>query len=155
MQRFFTTLFTLSLLVVFTAQAQTTINGSLSGMAGYGGAISVSGNDVVVGEVGLRGPANANRSGAIFVHTRNADGTWMETSILRSSNGTAGDNFGRALDIRGDVILAGATSANGGQGGAYIFTRGADGTSPGALALKKRIGASRRAMHYNGDLGQV
>lgn len=114
---------------------------------GFGSAVAVSGNTVVVGApmesssaTGVNGNGfnnNATGSGAAYVFVRNGE-TWSQEAYLKASNTGEGDGFGWSVAISGDTIVIGAyqedsnaTIVNGGgsnngaagAGAAYVFTR--------------------------------
>lgn len=67
---------------------------------------------------------NGTDSGSAFIYR--FDGTqWVEEQKIKPSDGAAGDNFGRSVDISGDVVVVGAHWDNtvGGRdaGSAYVF----------------------------------
>ncbi len=66
-------------------------------------------------------------SGAVWIHTRNEDGTWSFVTKLNAADGAAGDEFGAAVAIEGDTMVAGAPFADEGRGAVYVFTRGPGG----------------------------
>jgi hypothetical protein len=67
-------------------------------------------------------------AGAIWIHNRNADGIWSLVAKLNSADAVAGDQFGSAVAVEGDTIVAGAPFAAGGEGAVYVFNR-----TPGGL----------------------
>ena len=85
----------------------------------------VSGNIIAAGE-----PGALNAKGAVCVYVKPANG-WANTALpdagLRSSNSTAGGNFGASLAITraGTALLVGASAQSVGsnleQGAAYLF----------------------------------
>ena len=112
---------------------------------GFGSAVAVSGDTIVIGAQGEDGgggglgAADNSKvdSGAVYVFTR-VGATWTQQTYVKASNPDAGDAFGSAVAISGDSIVVGAyvegSSAVGvnGAGGdnskassgaAYVFTR--------------------------------
>ncbi|NNC92174.1 MAG: hypothetical protein HKN80_06745 [Acidimicrobiia bacterium] len=67
-------------------------------------------------------------AGAVWIHTRNGDGTWSLTVKLNASDAAGGDQFGSAVAVEGDTMVAGAPFAAEGEGAVYVFNR-----SPGGL----------------------
>ncbi len=117
------------------------------GGIGFGGAVAVSGDTIVVGAsaetsgaTGINGdPADtsASDSGAAYVFTRTGT-TWSQQAYLKASNTGTYDEFGGTVGISGDTIIVGAahesskaTGVNGEQsdnslaqsGAAYVFVR--------------------------------
>jgi hypothetical protein len=113
----------------------------------FGESAGVSGNTVVVGAHledsnatgvnGNQGNNSAAGSGAAYVFVRNGT-NWIQQAYLKASNTGAGDEFGFAVAISGDTVVAGAaqedsnaTGVNGNQGNnstpnsgaAYVFVR--------------------------------
>jgi hypothetical protein len=67
-------------------------------------------------------------AGAVWIHNRNEDGTWDFVIKLNASGAMAGDQFGSAVAVEDDTMVAGAPFAEDGQGAVYVFNR-----SPGGL----------------------
>ncbi len=67
-------------------------------------------------------------AGAIWIHTRSEDGTWDLVVKLNGSDAVSGDQFGAAVAVEADTMVAGAPFADDGQGAAYVFDR-----TPGGL----------------------
>jgi hypothetical protein len=115
---------------------------------GFGAAVAISGDTIVVGApveagaaTGVNGPDNddAPGAGAAYVFRRDPmTGEWAQTAYLKASNTGAGDHFGFAVAISGDVIAVGAEREDSGDGtnqgdnsavdagAVYIFERAAD-----------------------------
>jgi len=90
-----------------------------------GFAVAVDGDTVVVGAV-------ADGPGSAYVFERNAGGpdNWGQIKKLTASDAAAGDEFGGAVAIRGNMILVGAAADDDGgtdSGSAYVFERNAGG----------------------------
>jgi hypothetical protein len=145
---------------------------------GFGEAVAVSGDTVVVGSpredsgsTGVNGPEGnhgVGDSGAAYVLVRSG-GAWSQQAYLKASNTTAEDSFGEAVAISGDTIVVGApeedsdaTGVNGDQsnddahlaGAAYVFVR--DGTTWSQQAYLKAsntelLEAFGRAVAISGD----
>jgi hypothetical protein len=94
----------------------------------FGSAVTVSGDQVVIGapmrdEVGI-----ADRGGAyVFRRTDPATAAWELTAILTAGDGAVGDRFGSSVDISADSVLIGAPFRDQGgiadQGAGYVFRR--------------------------------
>ena len=82
-------------------------------------AISSDGNTVASGA-----PGNLSSQGAVYIHTRSGS-TWSQQAKIIPSNVATSDQFGISLDIttNGNMIVAGSSLHNGGNGVAYVFTR--------------------------------
>lgn len=98
----------------------------------FGTSVGVSGDTIVVGAIGedsnaigVNGDQNNNSDvgrGAAYVFTRSGT-TWSQNAYLKPSNNTAGENFGHAVAISGDLIVVGAPKED--SGGRGIDTSGA------------------------------
>jgi len=89
----------------------------------FGWSVDISGDTAVVGS--LQGGDYGDRSGTAYVFQDDGSGTWIELTKLIPSDGSIGAGFGRALDISGDLIVAGALTDDFGQftGSAFAFRR--------------------------------
>ncbi len=114
--------------------------------AGFGHAVAVHGDTIVVGayqEDHIIDPNDNTKdkgdAGAAYVFTKPATG-WADmtqTARLTASDAVANDEFGASVAVYGETIVVGApekdVNTNGGtddaKGSAYIFTRPADGWS--------------------------
>ncbi len=83
----------------------------------FGSAVAVAGRDVIATEA-----ENADRPGVIFVYRKQGD-QWVEVAQLTASDATPGDQFGRAVAVDGNTMVAGATATNQSIGAAYILER--------------------------------
>lgn len=116
----------------------------------FGSSVAISENTAIVGAQaedssasGINGDQvndSASEAGAAYVFVR--DGTnWSQQAYLKASNTDAGDGFGHAVSVSGDVLIVGAfgesssaTGADGDQadnsasqsGSAYVFVRKGD-----------------------------
>ena len=87
----------------------------------FGGALAVSGDQVLVGEAG-----NGTMSGIVWVFGRTAAG-WTETGqVTVSDEIRVPDGFGRVIAARGEWLWAGAPLEGDGAGAVYLFR--ADGS---------------------------
>ena len=103
----------LSLLALFTLLAQP----SPTAAQGFGNAVAVSGDDVIVAEA-----LNVRTPGYVYVYQRTAGG-WTEAQRLAASDAATGDGFGQALAVAGGDLLVGSSTAAGGLGAVYVFRR--------------------------------
>ena len=91
----------------------------------FGWAIALDGDMLVVGARNDDIGANTDQ-GSAYVFTR-SDSTWTQQQKLVANDGAAGDNFGTAVALDGDMLVVGALNdvvgANGRQGSAYVFGR--------------------------------
>ncbi|WP_419950053.1 choice-of-anchor B family protein [Candidatus Palauibacter sp.] len=82
----------------------------------FGGALAVSGDQVLVGEAG-----NGTMSGIVWIFGRTADG-WAETGqIMVAEEVRAPDGFGRAIAASDEWLWAGAPLEADGAGAVYVF----------------------------------
>ncbi len=81
----------------------------------FGGSVSISGNQAIVGAFGA-GSAYVFEKGGV---------TWTEETELNASDGAGGDWFGYAVSISGTQAIVGAPNA-GGNGAAYVFEKISD-----------------------------
>ncbi len=96
-----------------------------AGSDGFGHAVAISGDTVVVGAEG-----DNSLQGSAYVFVKPGGG-WTTTSTftakLTASDGAGGDQFGFAVAISGDTVVVGAPfddiGANGNQGSAYVFVK--------------------------------
>lgn len=95
-----------------------------SDSSGFGRAVAIAGNTIVVG-------APLLGTGRVYVFERAEGGTWELVATLTPSDGVSGDQFGAAVDISGDRVVVGAPehdSCDDGcdernRGSAYVFER--------------------------------
>lgn len=120
--------------------------------AGFGAAVAIAGNTLVVGSPGETSNAagvncspspacqsntSAGGAGAVYIFTRTGT-TWSQQAYVKASNPQAGANFGHAVALAGETLAVGAvtesSSAKGingnqadttasGAGAVYVFTR--------------------------------
>lgn len=93
----------------------------------FGWRVDISGDTVAV--TARFDDDNGSSSGSVYVFDR-VGTTWSETQKLIASDGAAGDRFGWAIDLDGDLLVAGAPRhdrVGSDDGAAYLFQRGASG----------------------------
>lgn len=76
----------------------------------FGGALSISGADALIGARTATVGGNA-RAGAVYTFN-DAGGNWSETQKLTASDAAAGDLFGSAVALDGTTALVGAPAAS-------------------------------------------
>lgn len=111
--------------IVLTAQyafAQTTPDGIMPQMQGFGQAVEISNGNVFIGE-----PNNVHIPGAVYIFTKDGE-NWIQSNMIKAEDGEIGDDFGSSLSANGNLLMVGAPDRNGGEGGAYIFAQADDGT---------------------------
>jgi hypothetical protein len=90
----------------------------------FGLSVAINGDTIAVGTIGDDVGSNADQ-GSVYIFARSG-ATWVQQQKLTSTDGAAGDQFGRSVAINGDSIVIGAfvddvgSIAN--QGSAYIFS---------------------------------
>lgn len=93
----------------------------------FGTSVAISDSIAVVGAEGKEGD-----TGAAFVYELSSEG-WTQVAELEASDGAAGDLFGNAVALFGDVIVVGAPGDDNERGvdagAVYTFLRGSMGWS--------------------------
>lgn len=127
-----------AVLALYTSAPAQSIPGGSSprDVAGFGRALAISNNDLLVGESG-----NQSKPGFVYVY-RKSGGKWSEQSKLQASDGTPSDGFGAAVSVNGDQMVVTASRANGNKGAAYVFQRDGKGawTETGKLTADQVVG---------------
>lgn len=98
---------------------------------GFGRSVALDADTALIGA-----PSDDNeggdRAGAAYVFTRGTDG-WQQQAKLTADDGEESDTFGTSVDLHSGLALIGAPWANNetgvDTGGAYVFSRQADGWS--------------------------
>jgi len=107
--------------VASTVLGQTTYQEAVSGL-GFGGTISFSDGEIVVGSAATGWPRGDEPAGAVFLYQKQ-DGQWTETGSLTASDGGVGDDYGRTVFMQGSTLVVGSP----GEDAAYVYTKGSDG----------------------------
>jgi hypothetical protein len=97
----------------------------------FGGAgVSLSGNHIAIGAVGSNSDQGNAGKGAVYMFKQDENGVWNETQkITIDYNGDSG--LGRAVDLKGNLLIATTPTINGDDngtnisnaGGAYLFSK--------------------------------
>jgi len=90
----------------------------------FGNAVAIYGDTVVVG-ASADTVAGHVYQGSAYVFTRSGT-TWSQQTKLTGDDATSASNFGRAVAVYGDTVVAGAIgddAAAANAGAAYVFTR--------------------------------
>ncbi|WP_460956815.1 hypothetical protein, partial [Spirosoma litoris] len=126
----------------------------------FGGAVAISGNNIVVGAYGededAAGGNTLSGAGSAYVFSQNQGGTdnWGQVKKLVASDRAANDLFGFSVAISGSLIVVGdsgadldATGGNtlSGAGSAYVFSQNQGGTDNWGQV--KKLVASDRAIN--------
>ena len=130
--------------------------------AGFGHAVAVHGDTIVVGAYEEDHTDNQNitssNSGAAYVFIKTATG-WADmtqTARLTASDAATGDEFGTSVAVHGDTIVVGAPEQSvPADGSAYIFTKPANGwadmTETAALRGQSNGDRFGRSVAVHGD----
>ncbi|MGH7510912.1 MAG: choice-of-anchor B family protein [Gemmatimonadales bacterium] len=96
---------------------------------GFGSAIAISGNEILVGRPGLVPgfPMPPAQTGAVLVFRRDPVGQWAQTASVTVSDLTVEDGFGSAIAVDGRLMAVGAPGADEGRGAVYLFERDGSG----------------------------
>ncbi len=90
----------------------------------FGQSVAIGGDTIVVGAYQANAPLS--NGGAAYVFVRSGT-TWTQQQKLTAGDGTADDEFGNSVAIKGDTVVVGAHFAdlpsNSAAGSAYRFTR--------------------------------
>ncbi|MGH9838559.1 MAG: putative Ig domain-containing protein [Blastocatellia bacterium] len=145
----------------------------------FGCAVALSSDTLVVGAHRDANGSNVEQGSAyVFVRSGATQPVWTQQQKLTASDGAAGDSFGAAVALDGDMLVASAPfddiGANPNQGSAYVFTRSgavwtlqqklsasdgaADDSFGFAVALsgdKLAVGAPYDAVNFNYQQGSV
>mgnify|MGYP003652150590 FL=1 len=116
----------------------------------FGGSVSISGIDVIVGATG-QDPNGQSSAGAAYVFTRSGS-YWSQQAKLVASDAAFADSFGESVSIDGNYAIIGAYREDPGTptlssaGSAYVFTRYGSGWSQQA----KLVASDKAAGDYFG-----
>ena len=86
---------------------------------GFGSAVAISGNTVVVGAYGT----NSNTGAAYVFDLSTCGGACTEKNKLSSSNGAEYDVFGISVALDGNTVVVGAEGEGNSSGAVYVFAR--------------------------------
>lgn len=97
-----------------------------AGQDNFGFSVALSSGRAVVGAYGDDHAAGVD-AGSAYVFERQGSGAWLQVAKLTASGSAAGDWFGRAVAIDGDLVIVGApfddTGAGSNAGSATVFER--------------------------------
>ncbi len=123
----------------------------------FGFRVAVSGDTAVVGAFnedsaatgidGAQDDDSAVDSGAVYVFRRSG-AVWQQEAYLKASNTDAGDRFGQAVAIAGDVIVVGAPGESSAATGLDGDQADDSATASGAVYVFRRSGAAWRQDAY-------
>ncbi|MRG91502.1 hypothetical protein [Polyangium spumosum] len=112
------------------SESQKLLAGDAQADASLGYAVAIDADTAVIGAPD--DDAKGTDSGAAYVFLRNAaTNTWTQSQKLVSGDATltAGDRFGRAVTVAGNVIAVGAPLDNASRGVVFVFQRSAFGSN--------------------------
>jgi hypothetical protein len=142
----------LSGLSAYVQQAKLTASDGAAS-AGFGNAVAVSGNTMVVGAPGATVGGNS-RQGEAYVFTESGSG-WTQTAELTAFDGAAHNDFGYSVAIDGNTVVVGAIEAtiggNSSQGAAYVFVEPSSGWAGNLTQTAKLTASDGAANNYFGD----
>ena len=133
----------------WTQTTQLSVAGAADG-AGLGGALALSENTLLIGAEGANEDA-----GAVYVFTRDEEGSWNEGAAIAASDAEADDRFGATVAIADGQLVIGAPGKDNREGLVYIFGMTdtgwaeVDQISPFGLARNNRFGS---AIAVGGDM---
>lgn len=99
--------------------------GPVSQAIGFGSAVAIAGDQVLVGRPGmvLGFPMPASQIGAVYIYSRDAGGRWVESSTVTADGISIEDGFGSAIAIEGNLLAVGAPGTAEKRGAVYLFER--------------------------------
>jgi choice-of-anchor B domain-containing protein len=133
------------------AAAQSMRDGAEPGQAGFGSAVAIAGDQILVAE-----PNDVRAPGAVYVYGKQG-GSWTQLSKLTAENPARGDRFGSAIATTGNRLIVGSTPEND-QGGAFIFEQsGSDWRQVARLSASDAMAADSlgTSVAIDGDLALV
>ncbi|MDI1446786.1 hypothetical protein [Polyangium sp. 6x1] len=98
----------------------------------FGYAVAIDGDTAVIGAPDDDDAVKGVDAGSAYVFLRNAaNNTWTQSQRLLSNDAslTAGDRFGRAVTISGNIIAVGAPIDNASRGVVFVYQRTAFGSN--------------------------
>jgi hypothetical protein len=90
----------------------------------FGRTVAIQGNNVFVGARFAQAGEEIG-AGAVYVFRNHGD-LWQSEDKIVSPEPEAGDNFGRALAIQGNLLVVTARKTSAEEGAAYVFARSGD-----------------------------
>ncbi len=106
---------------IFAVAALATLVATPAMAQSFGADIAIGSDHIVVGE-----PNYPNRSGVVYVFSRDGAGDWNDRVRLEPSDATAENGFGTAVATSDGVLLASAPNAGAGMGAVYVFQNNGD-----------------------------
>jgi choice-of-anchor B domain-containing protein len=111
---------------------------------GFGSAVAISGEEVLVGRPGIvvGFPMPPVQTGAVHIYRRQSGGRWTEVSTVTANGLGIDDGFGIALSVDGNVMAVGAPGTAEKQGAVYVFERDGSGRWVERVKLTPSSGAA-------------
>jgi len=109
----------------------------------FGTSIAVDGDVILIGAQG-----RSESTGAVYVFSKNPDGTFSETGMLPAEGINPEDGFGYVVAIEDNIAVVGSPSQMEGMGAAHVFMHGSEGWSqisklaPDFLTERSRMGSA-------------
>jgi choice-of-anchor B domain-containing protein len=134
-----------------TAQSTPSGTASVSPAIGFGSAVAISGNEMLVGRPGLVPgfPMPPAQTGAVLVFRKSAAGKWVQVASVTVPGIAFEDGFGTAIAVDGKLMAVGAPGTAERRGAVYIFERDGGGRwveraklTAGSGAAGDRLGRS-------------
>ncbi|MFQ5680016.1 MAG: choice-of-anchor B family protein [Gemmatimonadota bacterium] len=120
----------LPLITATALNAQTRAGGGPGPAVGFGSAVAVAGEQILIGRPGEATllPMPAGRPGGVHVFQRSEEGSeWIERQLLSPEGVGAGDAFGQTLAVQEGRLAVGAPKEADGRGAVHLFERDAAG----------------------------
>lgn len=99
------------------AYSQTHPSYSTTSGLGFGASVAIEDSTIYVSSAPVGWPRGAEPANAVYVYQKNQNGSWEEQTVIKASDGTTGDNFGRSIYVDDSLLVVGAP----GSGVAYVF----------------------------------
>jgi len=104
----------------WTAVGKLSPDGGTAAGDKFGASLALDGSRLAVGAPGRES------KGKVYTFTKAADGSWKQESALAGRRMVDNGQFGAAVTLKGDQLLAGAPAANAFSGAAVLFERTKD-----------------------------
>jgi hypothetical protein len=114
----------------WTEQAKLYASDRGAGGQGFGDAVAIDGNLLIVGAP--KDNTFGTDSGAAYVFVRDGNGIWRQETKLKAADGAAGATFGQSVSISGSIAFVGAAGGN--ADAVYAFTRSGSNWSQTKIA---------------------
>lgn len=122
------------LVLALAAVASASAVASPASAQAFGNAVVVDGDQLFVGE-----PVYDQRSGVVYIYSRDASGSWSQTQRIEPASGEIQNRFGIRLAKQDDVLLVSATRADSGTGAVYVYRdQGGTWAESGRIEVENR-----------------